>query len=63
MIVHHIRQEGWEQQMQEFLTMITANDPIVFVSGSTNFIADIQQRLDPLPVLFGPFVAANQLPS
>jgi len=63
MVVHHIRQEGWEQQMHEFLTMITANDPIVFVSGSTNFIEEIQQRLDPLPVLFGPFVAANQLPS
>lgn len=63
MVLHQIQQTGWELQMHEFLTMITANDPIVFVSGSTNFIAEIQQRLDPLPVLFGPFVAANQLPS
>ncbi|MGI1805274.1 hypothetical protein ACRPK8_05990 [Exiguobacterium sp. TDN 0502] len=63
MILHQMQQEGWEQQMHEFLTMITVNDPIVFVSGSTNFIEEIQQRLDPLPVLFGPFVAANQLPS
>ena len=63
LVFHTIHQNSTDEGAAEFLEMIASDDPIVFVSGSSRFIADVQRILEPLPVIFGPFVADNALPS
>lgn len=63
LIFHSIQNEGWDEEIESFLELISIDDPIVFVSGSSRFIAEVQRTLEPLPVIFGPFVADGVLPS
>ena len=63
LIFHTMHQTSADEGTPEFLEMIAIDDPIVFVSGSSRFIADVQRILEPLPVIFGPFIADNALPS
>ncbi len=63
LIFHTLHEDSADERTDDFLRMIASNDPIVFVSGSSRFIADVQRILEPLPVIFGPFVADNALPS
>ncbi|WP_214848043.1 hypothetical protein [Exiguobacterium sp. s193] len=63
LIFHTLHQNSADEGTTEFLEMIASDDPIVFVSGSSRFIADVQRILEPLPVIFGPFIADNALPS
>ncbi|MGA9231790.1 MAG: hypothetical protein WBV68_07040, partial [Exiguobacterium oxidotolerans] len=63
LVFHTMHQNSADEGTAEFLEMIASDDPIVFVSGSSRFIADVQRILEPLPVIFGPFVADNALPS
>ncbi|OIN65526.1 hypothetical protein BLD48_15575 [Exiguobacterium sp. KRL4] len=63
LVFHSIQSEGWDMEVETFLELISIDDPIVFVSGSGRFITEVQRTLDPLPVIFGPFVADGVLPS
>ena len=63
LIFHSMQTEEWDEQLEQFLKLISMGDPITFASGSSRFIADVQRTLEPLPVIFSPFIADGVLPS
>ncbi|RJP02190.1 hypothetical protein D3D03_02290 [Exiguobacterium sp. RIT452] len=63
LIFHSMQTEEWDEQLEQFLRLISIGDPITFASGSSRFITEVQRTLEPLPVIFSPFVADGVLPS
>lgn len=63
LIFHSMQTEEWDEQLEQFLELISIGDPITFASGSSRFITEVQRTLEPLPVIFSPFVADGVLPS
>lgn len=63
LIFHSMQTEEWDEQLEQFLGLISIGDPITFASGSSRFITEVQRTLEPLPVIFSPFVADGVLPS
>ena len=63
LVFHSMQTEEWDEQLEQFLKLISMGDPITFASGSSRFIADVQRTLEPLPVIFSPFIADGVLPS